>query len=826
MAEQPSNTVLVVDDTEAGRYTICRILQKAGFTVWEAATGDEALRLAAEKPDLVILDINLPDINGFEVCRRIKADAETASVLVLHLSASMVESENRAAGLEGGADGYLTYPVEPRELLANIHALLRVRHAERLAREQRELMHVTLSSIGDAVIATDIAGRVTFMNPVAQSLTGWSPEEAAGKSLTEVFHIVDEQTQRPVENPLALVLREEPVSGPSSLMILVDRNGKKRPIDDSATAIRDSAGKMVGAVMVFRDASERRRSENEIARLLAAERRYAQQLGQVAAASLTINVAGRLENVLRVVTEEARQIIGTHQSLLSMTAGAGGSDVAPTLSISGKYASWQSPAPQPVHGSVVALVCQNNRPIRMTQAELQASPLETELQNQQPGSPPLRGLLAAPLTGRNGMNLGVIQLSDKFDNDFTEDDENILVQLAQVASVAVENTRLIGELRETDRLKDEFLAMLGHELRNPLAPILNAVHVLRIKGSDNPEIRWAVDVTNRQVQQLTRLVDDLLDVSRINQGKISLQKELLDLAVVVNRAVETSRPLIESRKHRFELVMPHEEAWVEADPLRLAQVLWNLLVNAAKYTPEGGQIRLTVEIEENQAVMRVLDSGVGISTEMLPKVFDLFAQVQRTLDRSEGGLGIGLTLVRRLTEMHGGSVAVHSEGLGKGSEFVIRIPLMARQRPIRKTPIESDKGILPIARNSRRFLVVDDNHDSANSLAMLLRLLGHDVRTAYDGPQAIDAAMESRPDITILDIGLPGLNGYEVARKMRSHPPLQQMVLIALTGYGSDDDRRISQEAGFDSHLIKPVNLTALKDLLDALAPGDQRPEL
>ena len=819
MADMPTNTtILVVDDTEAGRYAVVRMLQKTGFTVWEAATGDEALRRAAAKPDLVILDVNLPDMTGFEVCRRIKENPETASILVLHLSASMVESENRALGLEGGADGYMIYPVEPRELVANIQALLRIRQAERQASEQRKLLHVTLSSIGDAVIATDTQGVVTFLNPVAETLTGWTQDTAVGQPLAQIFSITDEQTGRPAGNPVEKALRHGMVIGLANHTLLTARDGTTRPVDDSAAPIRDTEGKIVGVVMVFRDVTERRRSDHEIARLMAAERRHSQRLAQVAAASLTINAAGSLESVLRVVTEEARQIIGAHQAITTLSETSHGETATHVLSLSDKYASWTTYCPGAEHSRLLAQVCATNKAIRLTDAELEAIPAWRELARE---ALPMRGWLAAPLIGRNGKTLGFLQLSDKNEGDFTEEEVHILVQLTQVASVAIENARLYDALRETDRLKDEFLAMLAHELRNPLAPILNAVQVLRIKGSDNPETQWATDVTNRQVQQLTRLVDDLLDLARINRGKINLQKEPLDLAVVVGRAVETSRPLIDSRQHRFELSMPQESVRVEADPMRLAQVFWNLLNNAAKYTPEGGNIQLTVEIEGDGAVVRVKDTGVGITAAMLPKVFDLFTQGGRTLDRSDGGLGIGLTLVRRLTEMHGGSVEAWSEGPGHGSEFVVRLPLLAQTV---SPPAAAVSPVPATAPQARRILVVDDNRDSANSLAMLLRLFGNEVQTAYDGKQALVVAGAYQPDVVLLDIGLPGMNGYEVAREMRALPALAHTMLVALTGFGGEQNRRDAREAGFDVHLVKPVELPSLQALL-AASPQPSRPE-
>jgi PAS domain S-box-containing protein len=384
----------------------------------------------------------------------------------------------------------------------------------------------------------------------------------------------------------------------------------------------------------------------------------------------------------------------------------------------------------------------------------------------------------------------------------------------RLEEIARENNRLYQELRQVDKLKDEFLAMLAHELRNPLAPIRNALELIRLEAPNQPShLREHWGIIDRQVAHLVRLVEDLLDVSRISQGKIILQKERIDLATVIARAVESSRPLIESRKHQFTQRIPPEPMTLEGDLVRLVQVLSNLLNNAAKYTPEGGNIELTVEREGDEAVIRVRDNGVGIAPDMVPHLFTLFTQSERTLDRSEGGLGIGLTLVWRLTVMHGGRVEAKSAGLGKGSEFIVRLPLVdgapAEGQPAR--PPTSAPARAP----RRRVMVVDDLQDSARTMSRLLQVMGHEVRTAHDGPTAVALAEEYRPEVVLLDIGLPGMDGYEVGRQIRARESgAWRPVLIALTGYGSAEDREQSRAAGFNAHLVKPVDLEALKQLL------------
>jgi signal transduction histidine kinase/CheY-like chemotaxis protein len=424
--------------------------------------------------------------------------------------------------------------------------------------------------------------------------------------------------------------------------------------------------------------------------------------------------------------------------------------------------------------------------------------------------------LLLPLYAR-GRTLGVLSLARQNpDRPFNPADAELAGDLAGRTAIAIDNARLYRDIQEADRRKTEFLAMLAHELRNPLAPIRNAVQLLRYQGGNDPQLEWARDIIDRQVQQMARLVDDLLDVSRITRGKINLQMEPIDAAAVVSRAVETSRPLIDARHHELTVSVLPEPLMVQADSTRLAQVLSNLLNNAAKYTEDGGHVWLTVAREGDEAVFRVRDSGMGIPPELLSSVFDLFIQADRSLDRSQGGLGIGLTLVRRLVELHGGTVKAFSAGPGKGSEFVVRLPVLKNV----PAPERSVKSVSPPQKNgrSRRILVVDDNVDATESLALLLRLTGHEVSIAHDGQAALQLATTFRPSVVLLDLGLPGMSGYEVAQQMRRLPALTDTVLVALTGYGQDEDRQRSRAAGFDHHLVKPIDPESLPRLLDSLS--------
>jgi len=378
---------------------------------------------------------------------------------------------------------------------------------------------------------------------------------------------------------------------------------------------------------------------------------------------------------------------------------------------------------------------------------------------------------------------------------------------------------LAANLSEADRRKNEFLAMLAHELRNPLAPISNAARALRLGRGEGESLRSASDMLERQVKQMSRLVDDLLDMSRITRGKIELRREPLELAPVVSHAVEAARALYRSMDHELTVTMPDEPMQVSADPTRLAQVIGNLLNNACKFTDKGGHVWLTVEKDGHEAVIRVRDNGIGIAQEHIPGLWAMFAQVDTSLDRSRGGLGIGLTLVKTLVEMHGGTVHAQSDGPARGSEFTVRLPVLSDAvRPA------SHAGVVepPSPTVQRRVLIVDDSEDGAESLAMLLQLSGHETHVAHDGVEAIEAAEKLHPDILLLDIGLPRLNGYEVCHRLRKEPWAKNLVLVALTGWGQEEDRHRSREAGFDAHLVKPVDHDALLRLLASL-PGIDR---
>jgi PAS domain S-box-containing protein len=446
----------------------------------------------------------------------------------------------------------------------------------------------------------------------------------------------------------------------------------------------------------------------------------------------------------------------------------------------------------------------------------------------------VQAVQATPLVSHSGQLLGVLSTQYRTPRVPADRDLHLLDVLVRQATDWIERTHSQEELRlakkaleEADRRKDEFLAVLAHELRNPLASIMAGSRLLRRRASSALESEQTRDLIEHEVGQLSRLVDDLLDVSRITTGRVVLRHEALDLRKVVKRALESTRPLFEERKHRLQFDLPRKPVRVRGDAVRLVQVLSNLLANAAKYTPTAGTIRLTAGMTGGQAVVRILDSGMGIAPADLPRIFDLFNRIERSRDHAEGGLGIGLTLSRRLVDMHKGSLEAFSDGPGRGSEFVVRLPLvdelpksskgLARPRHERLTPA-AGCGRGPA--RSRRILLVDDNKAFATAMTSLLNAMGHDVQAVHDGVAVIATARALRPQVVLLDINLPGKCGYDIAREIRADPALADTLLVAVTGYGQEDDKRQAHRAGFDHHLTKPVDETVLAMLIDE-APTD-----
>jgi PAS domain S-box-containing protein len=615
--------ILNVDDNDGARYAKTRFLSRAGFNVIEAATGGAALdRVRADAPDLVLLDVKLPDINGLEVCRLIKASPETAGTLVLQTSAAAVHSLDRIRGLEGGADSYLTEPVEPAELIAHVRALLRVRLAESALRESEERFRQLAENIDDVF---------WMLDPASNELLYVSPAYA---------RLWDSGGGAPTLAPGA-----------------EHWSGEIHPLDRAHVA--DAYRQLV-----------------------------------------TNGVAYQVE--------------------FRITRAHGGP-------------RWVAERAFPVHG----------------------------------------------VAGKANRIAGIV-------NDISERKAAELL------------------LREADRRKDEFLAMLAHELRNPLAPIRNAVDLLEPERAPTAEhfstVRAIID---RQVRHLSRLVDDLLDVARITQGKITLRQETVSLATAIDAAIETVQPALQRKHHTLTTRFADTPPYIVGDSVRIAQVFANLLSNASKYSMEGGSIEIeTVQLGDEVRVS-VRDKGIGITADMLPHIFDLFVQSETSLERSEGGLGIGLPLARTLVELQGGRIEAFSAGAQQGSEFVVWLPLAitppATVQPVADTPADA------AASAGKRVLLVDDSVDAATAMALLLEADGFDVRTAHDALEALALSETFAPQIVLLDIGLPGMDGYRLAGEMRARKSTADALLIAVTGYGQAHDRQRSKEAGFDHHLVKPV---------------------
>lgn len=590
-------------------------------------------------------------------------------------------------------------------------------------------------------------------------------------------------------------------------------DGEFRPFLTLVHPLRGPDDQIVSWFGTNTEITEQKRAQEELARAAEAEKKRSLLLNRVAQASKSINSVLSVDSIVRILAEESRAIVGSHISVVCHSAGGELTPPLQALSLSEKYASFRR-REAPMH-FLCRHVCRSNSTLRLTQAEVESQAEWEQFSGQNAELFPLRGWMGVPLIGHGGDNLGLIHLSDKEAGDFTAEDEAILIQLAAIAAVGVENARLYERLREQDRRKDEFLATLAHELRNPLAPIRNGIKVLNLTNS--PETSAAArKMMERQVGHMVRLIDDLLDISRITRGKVELRIEQVEISKILDAAIEVSRPLIEAGRHEFLVHVPRQPIVLNADVTRIAQVVSNLLNNAAKYTPQGGRIELIAAREGSDAIIKVKDNGVGISREMLPKIFEMFTQVGRSLDRAQGGLGIGLALVTRLVEMHGGSITGSSPGLGKGSTFIVRLPITSS---IELANIEDENHSEISVKSSpqHRVLIVDDNVDSADSLAMLLKFEGHTTATAYNGHAALRTANEFRPNIVFLDIGLPGLSGYEVARRLRQNPLLESMTLIALTGWGTEDDRRQARSAGFDYHLTKPIDPMSVMTLLNQL---------
>ena len=664
-----------------------------------------------------------------------------------------------------------------REQLMTSTALLQdeVRERRRVeldARRQRDWLSATLASIGDAVIVTDLEGTLQLMNREAEALTGYRADEATGRSFDTLIRLVDGHSRATLQSPVQRVLAgTAPRYADAPAAWLEARNGLTLPIEESASLVLDDEGKPAGVVIVFRDITQRQIAE---ARLRQSEKDLADFLDNVAVALLRIDIDGT--------------IVQANQALLDLLGGPRDSLVNRALSdIWSDAASLRVLLERLVAGETV----------RNFEGTLRLRSGET------------RAILLDANVHHEGVRFQYARCVIRDISDRKRAEE--------VAA------RLLESLRTADRKKDEFLAVLAHELRNPLAPIRASLEVLD-RSSERTVREKARAIMVRQVDQMSRLVDDLLQISRITHNRLELRKEVIDLTEVVQIAIDTASPLIDQRQHRLDVALPDETFAVYADRARLAQVFSNLLHNAAKFTKPGGRIAIELSrdpLSAETALVTVQDNGIGIAADMLSQVFETFARVEPSSEEVvPGGLGLGLSLAQQLTRLHGGSVSAQSNGLGTGSAFVVRLPLAD---PNRLGSIAAP--VAPASERSLRVLVVDDNIDAAQALGAMLELGGDTVEITYDGQSALEAIERFRPDAVFLDIGLPRLNGYEVAQRTRMREWGARTLLIALTGYGQQKDIRLAEESGFDHHLVKPAHPATIDSLLAALRRGPRQAE-
>ena len=768
--------------------------------------------------------------------------------------------------------GALTYAVTCAVIVGLGDATHKARHK---AHGHGELLRTTLASIGDAVVTTDLSGRITSMNRVAETLLGRTERDARNELLSDVFPALNED-RSPIENPATLALREDRAPGVSR-HVLIAKGGTERLIDDNAAPIRDEDGQVVGCVLTFRDVTDRRKAE--LAREQS-ERELADFFENASVALHWIGPDGVIQRAnqaeLDMLGYSREEYVGQHISRFHVDRDV--IDDALTRLFRGDSLSKFPARLRHKNGSIRKVQIDSNslwdkgrfihsrclmfdvtdqKRVEETRSLLAAivsasddaivsKTLEGVILSWNQGAQRLFGYSPAEAVGRSidliippefrpeeRQILHRIRQGDRVDHyetiRVTKDGRRLNISLT-ISPVRDESGRVIGAskvarditerkhmdeaLRDADRRKDEFLATLAHELRNPLAPIRHSLEILLRSEGDPRLFRHATDILGRQLSHLVRLVDDLLDVSRITRDKLQLRKTRVDLASIIKHAVEASRPLAERDQQTIDVSLPEQPIYLDADPVRLTQVFSNLFNNACQYTEPGGRIWLAAERQNDEVVVLVRDSGIGMPADQLDGIFEMFAQVDDESERPRRGLGIGLTLVRRLVQLHDGTVTAKSEGRGLGSEFEVRLPVLEA------LPDFEDAMPAPAQDSTaRRFLVVDDNRDSAESIATLLQLSGHRTFVVHDGLAAVEAAEHLRPDVVLLDVGLPKLSGIDACRRIRSLPWGKGMVIVALTGWGQESDRRNTREAGFDAHLVKPVDYGDLLQLLAALLP-------
>jgi PAS domain S-box-containing protein len=773
--------------------------------------------------------------------------------------------------------GILIFSATGWLISAGADALRRTRDSYRL---EAERLRTTLLSIGDGVVVTDGAGGIVSLNRVAEQLTGWDATSATGQPLDAVFRIVNEDTREPVDNPALRALREGAIVGLANHTILIGRSGAETPIDDSAAPVRDPDGRIAGSVLVFRDVSERRHAEQALraseqdlsdffenasvglhwldpdGRIVRANRTDLATLGYSAG-----EYVGQLVTTFHVdrpVADDMLDRLARGEALRNLPARLRCRDGGIRHVLISSSPRWERG--RLAHSRCVVLDVTERRQadeirgllaavVESTEDAVITKSLEGDILSWNAGARAMLGYTAEEVVGgpinviipesRRAEEQDILERVkqarrvEPFETQRIARDGSLIDVSLSVSPIRDEAGGIIGassiardigprkaleqSLRDSDRRKDEFLAVLAHELRNPLAPIRSGVAALRLALPEDATLRHVGGIIERQVRHMARLLDDLLDVSRITHNKLELRMEPLTLQAVLDSALETSRPLVESAGQTVSLTAPRGPLPIVADAMRVSQVFANLISNASKYSHAGATIRIDVTAHEREVAVTVSDDGIGIAAEALPAIFDVFSQTSQARTRAQGGVGIGLSLVKGLVDLHGGRVSARSPGLDQGSTFEVRLPLApAPAHAVAASPADP-AAVDPL---ERRVVIADDNRDGADSLTLVIQAFGCDVRTAYDGAGAIRETAAFRPHVVFLDLGMPGMDGLEAARRIRALPDGARVLLVAVTGWGQERDRQSTSHAGFDAHVVKPADPLALRTLI-ARAPTD-----
>ena len=678
---------------------------------------------------------------------------------------------------------------ELENLVGAVNILVDVTDRRR-AEDALTLLSSIVESSEDAIIGKTLDGRIRSWNSGAERLFEFTADEAIGSSI-EIILPPDRLDEEKMI--LSRLSRGERIEHYETVRMA--KSGRRIDISLTISPIRDQTGRIMGASKIARDITARKQGDADLQQL--------HEMSVLLASTLDLPI------ILGGTLRTAAEIEGTRQGLLflwdrekaQLRLGA-------SLGFESDFPQWVESAPLELSSAGLAF----QRQERIIWEDIERYDLNSAYCDAARRAG-FRAVHSTPLITRKGEAIGVMSTHFQAPYSPTSRVTSLLDLCVRQAVDFIENARLHDEQKRSNCHKDEFLATLSHELRNPLAPLSNALSVMRLSGDPDPSIHEMRRIMENQVSQMERLVEDLLQVSRIDRGKLELRLELVELSTIVASAVEASRPMIDVAGHELTVSLPSEALILNADACRLTQVLSNLLNNAAKYTPQGGRIWLTAHSKDGNAVISVRDTGFGIAAEMLPRVFDKFIQVGQTINNSRGGLGIGLSLAKYLVEQHSGHIEAHSDGLGKGCEFIVRIPREADAVSARNAMSTSQASTL-VPLPYRRILLVDDTRAAVYVMQKLLEKMGQSVRTEYDAEAALEFLRGERPDIVISDISMPGMNGYELARSIRQHPELDDIILVALTGFGQDSDRCRTKEAGFDHHLVKPVSLETLQDFL------------